>query len=56
MCSLRDAVAVELHDDAEGESHRPAGGGDPGEESVHCDVVRERDHELVHDLVLSDRP
>ena len=34
---------------------RPVG-GDAGEDRVHLDVVREREDQLVHDLVLADRP
>src|SRR5262245_36083021 len=53
---MRHLAALELHDDAEREPHVPPGRWDPREQLWHLDVVREREHELVDDLVVADRP
>ena len=56
MCSWRDLAVLEPHDDAEREAHVPPGRRDARQELGHLDVVREREDELVDDLLLADRP
>ena len=49
-----ELAVVELRHDAERQPHVPARRSDPREELIHLDVVREREDELVDDLLVAD--